>query len=143
MPRRSGAAQWKGDLQSGGGELSLSSGAFESTYSYASRFKDEGGPGTNPEELLAAAHAACFSMALANSLSAAGHVPESVRTTATVHLDLVEGAPAITRIELDCEAKVPGIGEEEFSRQAEQTKVGCPVSKALSAVPISLAARLA
>lgn len=142
MPKRTGEAEWRGDLEQGAGELRLGSGAFEAPYTYKSRFKDEGGPGTNPEELLGAAHAACFSMALANALASGGHTPESVATTATVHLAVTGDGPAISRIDLACEARVPGISSEEFAREAEATKVGCPVSKALSAVPIELEAKL-
>ncbi len=142
MPARSGTAEWKGDLEAGSGQFSLGSGACEGSYSYKSRFKDEGVPGSNPEELIAAAHASCFSMALANALAAGGHRPESIRTTAVVHLAVTEDGPTITRIELSCEGKVPGIAAEAFLQAAEETKVGCPVSRALSAVPINLEARL-
>jgi osmotically inducible protein OsmC len=143
MPARTGAAEWKGDLQQGNGELSLGSGAFKGSYSFKSRFEDDGGPGTNPEELIAAAHAACFSMALANALASGGHTPESVRTTATVRLERTDAGPAISRIDLDCEASVPGLSEEDFAREADAAKANCPVSKALSAVEITLEARLA
>lgn len=143
MPARTGEAEWKGDLQQGSGEVSLGSGAFKGSYSFKSRFEDDGGPGTNPEELIAAAHAACFSMALSNGLASAGHTPERVHTTATVRLERTDSGPAISRIDLDCEAVVPGLSEEDFAAQAETAKANCPVSKALSAVEITLQARLA
>ena len=140
MPTRTGKAEWQGDLREGRGTLSLGSGAFEGPYSFASRFEE--GNGTNPEELIAAAHAACYSMALSNALATAGHVPASVRTTATVHLGRNDSGPAITRIDLECEASVPGLEEGDFLERAEAAKDGCPVSKALSAVEIGLSAKL-
>ncbi len=116
-------------------------GAFEGAYSFSSRF--EQGQGTNPEELIAAAHAGCFSMATAGGLGKAGFKPESISTKATVHLDSVSGAFSITRIDLDMEADVPGIDEAKFLEIAEASKKGCPVSRALAAVPeIKLTARL-
>ncbi|TVR66796.1 MAG: OsmC family peroxiredoxin [Gemmatimonadales bacterium] len=140
MPVRSASAQWKGSLAEGTGEVQSESGALSGRYSFPSRF--ETGEGTNPEELIAAAHSGCYSMALAHLLSEAGHTPETVSTTARVHLDQVEGGFAITGIELECEARVPGISQEAFQEQAEAAKGGCPVSKALSAVDIGLTARL-
>jgi osmotically inducible protein OsmC len=101
-------------------------------YSFKTRFEDE--PGTNPEELIAAAHASCFSMALSNILAEAGHVPESVNTTAKVHFRIIEGAPTISQIDLLTEGKVPGIDQDEFAGFAQQAKEGCPVSRALAAV---------
>src|SRR5580693_4023190 len=101
MAGRNGSAQWQGDLQSGSGTLRVGDGVFEGNYSFKSRFED--GPGTNPEQLIAAAHAACFTMALSNILSSAGHTPESVQTTADVQLRFVDGAPTITRIDLNTE----------------------------------------
>lgn len=118
----------------------MGSGAFEGSYSFGSRF--EGGKGTNPEELIGAAHAACFSMALAAALGKAGHEPKRVTTTAKVDLDMSDG-PKIATITLDTEAEVPGIGEDEFQKQAEGAKQNCPVSKALAGVDIRLHARLA
>lgn len=139
MPVRSGDAEWRGDLRSGGGQLSLGSGAFTGSYSFASRFEDDSGtPGTNPEELIAAAHAACYSMALANGLAQAGHRPESVRTTARVHLDRTEAGPSISRIDLRTRVRAPGTEEGELRAQAETAKAGCPVSRALAAVEITL-----
>lgn len=141
MPTRTSSAQWQGTLREGSGTMRLGSGAYEGQYSFKSRF--ESGDGTNPEELIAAAHAGCFSMALSNMLSQAGHPPTSVRTTAAVHLGQVEGGFAITRIDLETTGEVPGIDEAEFLKHAEAAKAGCPVSKALSAVEITLNARLA
>ena len=143
MAQRNGSAQWRGDLQNGSGTVTVGSGVFEGAYSFDSRFGEGEGGGTNPEQLIAAAHAACFSMALSNILSTAGHVPESVRTEAHVDLRFVDGAPTLTRIRLDTEGNVPGLGEQEFQRFAEEAKAGCPVSRALAGVPdIALTAKL-
>jgi osmotically inducible protein OsmC len=133
MATRDGSAEWRGDLRSGAGRVSVASGLFTGgNYSFSSRFEEE--PGTNPEELIAAAHAGCFSMALANIISEAGHSPESVSTTAKVHLRQVDGAPTIAQIDLVTEGRVPGIDQEQFAGFAQQAKEGCPVSRALSAV---------
>jgi osmotically inducible protein OsmC len=140
MPQRKGSAEWKGGLKDGRGTLSLGSGAFAGSYSFGSRFEDE--KGTNPEELIGAAHAACFSMALAAGLGKAGFQPKRVSTTARVDLDMSDG-PRIATITLDTEAEVPGIDAEEFRKQAEGAKQNCPVSKALTGVDIRLNARLA
>ena len=141
MATRNGSAEWRGELQDGSGELTLGDGVWRSEYSFASRFEE--GEGTNPEELLAAAHAACFSMALANMLGEHGHQPRSVRTTARVHLRNVDGQPTIQRIELDAVGDVADIDEEHFREHAEQAKAGCPVSRALGGVEeIELTARL-
>ena len=129
MPRRTADARWDGSLQGGEGTMRMASGAYEGPYSFQSRFQE--GDGTNPEELIAAAHAGCFSMAFSGELGRAGHEPESVETDATVHIEKVNGGFGITRIELDTRARVPGIGEEEFQRLAEAAKDGCPVSQAL------------
>lgn len=142
MPARSGRAEWKGDLREGTGEVSLGSGAFTGSYSFKSRFEEGGAPGTNPEELIAAAHAACYSMALSNALASGGHAPHSVRTTATVRLERTDAGPAISRIDLDCEAHVPGLDEAAFAAEAEKAKENCPVSKALAAVETTLEAKL-
>jgi osmotically inducible protein OsmC len=112
--------------------MRVASGAYEGPYSFQSRFEE--GDGTNPEELIAGAHAGCFSMALSGELGRAGHEPESIETTATVHIDKVEGGFGITRIELDTRARVPGIDADEFQRLAESAKQNCPVSRALAAV---------
>ena len=135
------SAVWKGGLKDGSGAISGASGVLSDVaYTFATRF--EGSTGTNPEELIAAAHAGCFSMALSNGLAKAGHEPDSVKTTARVHL--VKGADgfSITKIELSCRAQVPGIDDATFSAKAEAAKTGCPVSKALSAVEITMDAQL-
>ena len=132
MPKRKAEARWDGSLQDGNGTMRMASGAYEGPYSFQSRFQE--GDGTNPEELIAAAHAGCFSMALSGELGRAGHTAESVETNATVHLDKVGEGFGITRIELDTRARVPGVSEDEFQRAAEAAKEGCPVSKALGGV---------
>ena len=141
MPTRSSSAEWSGNLAGGNGTMSLGSGAFEGSYSFASRF--ESGEGTNPEELIAAAHAGCFSMALAAALSQADHVPDSVETTAQVTIDSVDGTPTITRSELSTEVKADGLDDAEFQEFAEGARSGCAVSRALAGVEITLAAKLA
>ena len=138
MTIRESSAVWEGSSREGKGSLRLGSGAFEGAYTWRSRFKDD--PGTNPEELIAAAHAGCFSMALSSALSKAGHIPTRIDTTAKVHLG--EG-PKIILIELSTVGDVPGIDEKTFIEFAEGAKKGCPVSQALAAVEISLKARLA
>ena len=138
MVIRESSAIWKGSLIEGKGSMRLGSGAYEGDFSRASRFED--GPGTNPEELIGAAHAGCFSMFLSALLSKAGHVPTRIATTAKVHLG---DGPKITRIELSTVGDVPEIDEKSFIEFAEQAKKGCPVSQALAAVEISLTARLA
>jgi osmotically inducible protein OsmC len=142
MTVRNGSAEWNGDLQSGSGTVTVGDGIFEGQYSFASRFEE--GSGTNPEQLIAAAHAACFTMALSNALSTNGHPPDSVRTTARVQLRNVEGAPTLTRIDLDTVGTVPGVDEQAFQGYAEQAKAQCPVSRALAGIPeIVLTAKLA
>ena len=140
MPTRNAEAQWKGALSDGEGTMKFGSGAFEGRYSFESRF--ENGTGTNPEELIAAAHAGCFSMALAHALAEAGHPPERVHTTAKVHLERVPGGFEIPRIDLVTEAKVPGMDEDTFMKHAEDTKENCPVSKVLAGADITLDATL-
>ena len=140
MPVRTAEAEWKGDLPKGSGRMKTETGSFDGTYSAGSRFEEA--KGTNPEELIAAAHAGCFSMAFSGQLSKAGHPPVSVRTTAKVHIEKGEAGFSITKIELQCSAKVPGIDEATFRDKAEAAKTGCPVSKALASVPITLDARL-
>ncbi len=130
MPIRKSEAVWKGDLAGGSGRMRLASGLYEGPYTYSSRFEE--GAGTNPEELIGAAHAGCFSMFLADLLAREGHPPESVKTTAAVHLG---AGPTITKIELKTRVGAPGIGEARFHELATQAKVDCPVSKALAAVP--------
>jgi osmotically inducible protein OsmC len=132
MPKRKAEARWDGSLQEGQGTMRMASRAYEGPYSFQSRFEE--GEGTNPEELIAAAHAGCFSMAFSGELGRAGHSAESVETTATVHLDKQEQGFGITRIELETRARVPGVSEEEFQQAAEAAKKGCPVSRALAAV---------
>jgi lipoyl-dependent peroxiredoxin len=140
MPARKAEAEWRGNLREGSGRVKLGSGAFEGNYSFASRF--ESGKGTNPEELIGAAHAGCFSMALTAGLGRAGFQPKRVHTTATVHIDKVGEAFEITKIELDVEAEVPNIDDNAFHAQANAAKEGCPVSKALKATKIEMRARL-
>jgi osmotically inducible protein OsmC len=132
MATRNGSAEWGGDLQSGAGSLTVGEGVFAGDYSFASRFEE--GEGTNPEELIAAAHAACFSMALSGELAGHGHPIESVRTTARVHLRNVDGAPTIARIELETEGRIEGIDQGHFEEHAQQAKENCPVSRALAGV---------
>jgi lipoyl-dependent peroxiredoxin len=142
MPTRNANARWNGSLQDGNGTMSFGSGAYEGAYSFQSRFEE--GDGTNPEELIAAAHAGCFSMALSGELGRAGHEVDNIQTEARVHLDKVEGGFAIKRIELSTRATVPGIDDGEFQQIAEAAKKGCPVSQALAAVEsIELDAQLA
>jgi osmotically inducible protein OsmC len=140
MAVRTANAQWDGTLREGKGHMRFGGGAFDGAYSFASRFEE--GPGTNPEELIGAAHAGCFSMALSGELGRAGHEPTRVATTARVHLVKGDAGFEIRRIELDTEAEVPGIGEEKFQELAEAAKKGCPVSRALAATEITLQARL-
>ncbi len=140
MIERTASAQWMGDLKAGSGSLRLGSGTFEGKYSFGTRF--ESTPGTNPEELIGAANAACFSMALASALSNAGHAPTKVQTTAKVSLEKVDGKQTIVGIALSTEGTVPGISAAEFQKHAEATRSGCIVSRALAAVPITLSATL-
>jgi osmotically inducible protein OsmC len=132
MPKRNASARWEGSLTEGAGTMRLGTGAYEGPYSFQSRFEE--GDGTNPEELIAAAHAGCFSMALSGELGRAGHNVDSVETTATVHIDKVEDGFAINRIELSTRARVPGVSDDEFQEIANAAKQGCPVSKALASV---------
>lgn len=141
MPARTADARWEGGLRDGHGTVDLGSGAFEGPYSFSSRFEE--GVGTNPEELLGASHAGCFSMALTAGLEAAGHSPQSVTTTAKVHLDKADAGFVIGRIDLTTTAVVPGIDDAAFQEQAQQAKAGCPISKALAGVDIRLDATLA
>jgi lipoyl-dependent peroxiredoxin len=141
MPARTASARWEGGLQQGSGTVRLGSGAFEGPYSFSSRFED--GTGTNPEELIGAAHAGCFSMALAAALERAGTPVTSVDTTADVHLERGEGGFRISHIDLDCTAAVPGIDDATFQEQAATAKATCPVSQALAGTEINLTARLA
>ncbi len=138
MPVRTSEAVWQGTLKEGKGHLKLQSGVYEGPYTHASRF--ENAPGTNPEELIGAAHAGCFAMFLSGLLTNNGFTPERLHARSSVHLG--EG-PTITKIELRLEAKVPGLSEEKFQELAQEAKARCPVSKALAAVPeITLEAKL-
>jgi len=141
MAIRTAKAEWKGNLMEGTGTVALGSGAYTGAYSFKSRFEE--GAGTNPEELIAAAHAGCFSMALSGQLSKAGFSPTRIATTAKVQLLKQEAGFAITLIELENESEVPGIDNAKFQELAGNAKTGCPVSKALAAVEIKLTAKLA
>lgn len=140
MITRKAEAEWKGDLREGTGTVKLGSGAFSGPYGFRSRF--ESGPGTNPEELIGAAHAGCFSMALSAELSAAGHPPTRIHTTASVQLDKEGPGFAIKHIALATTAVVPGLTADQFQKHAESAKKNCPVSKALAGTEISLQAKL-
>ncbi len=137
--QRSGTARWNGDLQNGSGTVNTETGTLDARYDAPSRFEE--GDTTNPEELIGAAHAACYSMALANLLSENGHEPESIETTAHVSLD-TEGGPAITGVRLETRGTVSGIDENTFRKFADDAKEGCPVSGALGAIEITLDASL-
>lgn len=138
MAIRTGKAVWEGDLPRGKGTVKF--GSFEGAYSFSSRFDD--GKGTNPEEMIAAAHSGCYSMALSHGLATAGFTPRKVETTARVHLDKVGDGFKITSIDLETIADVPGIDNAKFMEIAEATKTGCPVSQALSSVEMKLNAKL-
>ena len=141
MATRNGSAEWRGNLKDGDGDLTVGDGVFKGSYSFSSRFEE--GEGTNPEELIAAAHAACFSMALSNILAQHGHGPDSVQTVARVHLRQTDAGPTIQRIDLETEGRVPGMDQDHFAKHAQEAKEGCPVSRALAAVEeINLTARL-
>lgn len=140
MPTKKALAQWNGDLTNGNGTMELDSGSYKGEYSFASRF--ENGDGTNPEELIGAAHAGCFSMALSNELAEAGFNPKSVKTRADVTFEVTDNGPAITGIKLICKADVPAINDNDFEKIAEGAKNHCPVSKALTGTEIALDANL-
>jgi lipoyl-dependent peroxiredoxin len=137
---RQATAEWKGDLKGGSGHVKTGSGAYEGNYSFTTRFEDK--PGANPEELLGAAHAGCFSMALANMLATAGFVANSVHTTADVHLGKDDKGFLITRIDLTVVGDVPGVDQATFQEHAEKAKSGCIISRALAATPMTLKASL-
>jgi lipoyl-dependent peroxiredoxin len=140
MPAK-GSAEWKGDLKSGSGTFTAGD-SISGGYTFKSRFED--GPGSNPEQLIAAAHASCFTMALSNALATAGNTPDSVHTDATVSIRQVDGKPTIAKIELVTVGHVPGIDQATFAEHAENAKAGCIVSRALAGVPeITLDATLA
>ena len=140
MPVRKAQARWEGKIAEGEGTMKLGSGAFEGSYSFKSRFED--GPGTNPEELIGAAHAGCFSMALSLFLEKAGFPPDHIETEAKVHIDKQGEGFRITTVELATEAEVPGIDDKAFQEQAKAAKENCPVSKALAGTEIKLTAHL-
>lgn len=141
MPVRTANAEWKGNLAKGNGTVSTESGVLnQAGYTFPSRF--ESGVGTNPEELIGAAHAGCYSMALSHELDQAGHDPVRVTTEAKVHLGDTDDGPGITHIELTCRAEVPDIDDEAFQTIAEGARAGCPISRALAAVEITLEAEL-
>lgn len=126
---RNADARWEGDLKRGNGHVEFGKGAYSGSYSYASRW--ESGEGTSPEEMVAEAHASCFSMEFANTLAGEGHTPDNIRTTATVTLDGLD----VTKIHLKTRGEVPGIDQAAFEKHAEDAKVNCPISKALASVP--------
>lgn len=140
MAVRKANAEWNGSLKEGDGRMRMASGAYEGAYSFSSRFEE--GEGTNPEELIAAAHAGCFSMALSGELGKAGYEPRRVATTANVHLGKSDAGFSITRIHLETRAEVPGLEDAEFQKIAEGAKKGCPVSRALEAVQITMEAKV-
>ena len=140
MPARKADARWEVALQEGSGTMRLGGGAYEGPYSFKSRFED--GNGTNPEELIAAAHAGCYSMALSGALGRNGHTPTSINTTASVHLNKTDEGFRIQKIDLVTEADVPGLDDATFQQLAEQTKSACPVSVLLSSIEITLDAKL-
>lgn len=140
MPARKADARWEGSLQEGKGTMRLGGGAYEGPYSFKSRFEE--GTGTNPEELIAAAHAGCFSMALSGALGRAGHEPKSIATTASVHLNKTDAGFRIQKIDLVTEADVPGIDDAAFQEIAKGAKENCPVSAVLAAAEITLSATL-
>lgn len=137
---RKADARWNGDLKAGNGTVRVESGTFDAPYSFGSRF--EAGKGTNPEELIGAAHSACFSMALASSLAKGGHTPKSVSTTATVHLTKGDAGFSISGIDLVTKGDVPGLSAADFKKFAEETRAGCIISRALAAVPSTVDAQL-
>jgi osmotically inducible protein OsmC len=142
MPTRNGSAEWRGNLQEGDGTVKVGQSSYEGPYSFKSRFEE--GEGTNPEELIGAAHAACYSMQLSAMLANEGHTVDSVDTTAKVTLRIVEDKPTITQIELQTEGKVPGIDQAQFEKTAAEAKEACLVSRALAGVgEMTVTAKLA
>ena len=138
MPVRTAEAEWKGNLTEGSGNLKVGSGAFEGPYSFASRFQEDGTAATNPEELIGAAHAGCFTMALDAALTKAGHKPERLHTKASVRLDKFGEGFGITKITLELEGEVPDLSADEFEKFAKEAKANCPVTKALASTEIEL-----
>lgn len=141
MPTRKAEAEWEGNLTEGSGRLKVGSGAFDGPYSFASRFT-EGQTATNPEELLGAAHAGCFTMALTAQLTRAGITPKRVHTEARVKLEKIGEAFSITQIELETEAEIPNVDDATFQKYALDAKQNCPLSKALAATQINMTAKL-
>jgi osmotically inducible protein OsmC len=142
MPIRTSSARWSGNLTEGSGTIKTGKGGYQGNYSFKSRFEE--GEGTNPEELIGAAHAGCFSMAFSKGLADAGFTPTSVDTIAKVHLDRGDAGFSVTRIELETTGDVPGIDESTFQKIAEDAKANCPISRLLSpGADISLSAKLA
>ena len=142
MATRNGSAHWNGNLMDGSGTVTVGDGVWSGDYSFASRFEE--GEGTNPEELIAAAHAGCFTMALSAQLAESGHEPNSVKTSARVQIRNVDGLPTIDNIKLETEGDVPGIDQATFEQQADAARSGCAVSRALAGVSsIELSAKLA
>jgi lipoyl-dependent peroxiredoxin len=141
MPTRTGSAQWRGDLQNGDGTLKVGEQSYEGPYTFKSRFEE--GEGTNPEELIGAAQAACYSMQLSAMLAGDGHTPDSVDTSAKVELRMVDETPTITKIAISTEGKVPGIDADTFDDYAKKAKEACLVSRALAGVDeITLSSKL-
>jgi len=140
MAVRNAEAAWEGSLKEGKGTMRLGSGAWEGPFSFGTRFEDA--PGTNPEELIGAALAGCFSMALSAGLGRGGFTPKRIATKARVYIEKVEGGFGVTKIELTTDAEVPGVDEATFKQAVEATKAGCPISKALGAVPITVESTL-
>ncbi|WP_127499106.1 OsmC family protein [Actinoplanes solisilvae] len=142
MPIRNATARWQGNLTEGSGTIKTGKGGIQGNYSFKSRFEE--GEGTNPEELIAAAHSGCFSMAFAKALSDAGFTPTSVETVAKVHLDKTDAGMTVTRIDLETQGDVPGVDEGTFQKIAEDAKANCPISRLLSpGAEITLSAKLA
>jgi lipoyl-dependent peroxiredoxin len=142
MTKRNANAEWQGNVENGSGTITVGDGVFKGAYSYDSRFGE--GEGTNPEQLIAAALAGCFTMALSNVLSSAGHVPDSLHTDARVQLRNLDGRPSLARIDLDTQGHVPDVDEEQFRSYAQEAETNCPVSRALAGIPeIVLTATLA
>jgi lipoyl-dependent peroxiredoxin len=132
MATRNASAEWQGNLREGAGKMALGSGVWEGPFTFKSRFEDD--QGTNPEELIGAAEAGCFTMAVANALSEAGHVPDSVQTQAKVHIRNVDGNPTIAQIDLVTRARVPGLDDATFQETAKAAKDACIISRALAGV---------
>ena len=142
MPIRSASARWQGNLTEGSGTVKTGKGGYQGNYSFKSRFEE--GEGTNPEELIGAAHAGCFSMAFSKGLADAGFTPTSVETVAKVHLDKTDAGMSVTRIDLETQGDVPGVDETTFQKLAEDAKANCPISRLLSpGAEITLSAKLA